>query len=161
MQTVLPHITALILNIRRSCQEPIRRGVKIPAMIEKFKREHYEIIKALAEIKELGALTKDGNDKLMSVKETLHEHLKEEDEKFYPILRKKAEQNKKLKEELDVFAKDLESVSKVVSGFFDRYDKGVLSAGLLTDFETLFMVLRNRMRNEENFLYDEYEKIDE
>jgi len=131
------------------------------ALIEGFKREHSGIIEALREVEAHGILTKEGQAKLMSVKETLLGHLKEEDEKFYPILRKKAEQNKKLKEELDVFAKDLESVSKVVSGFFDRYDKGVLSAGLLTDFETLFMVLRNRMRNEENFLYGEYEKIDE
>ncbi len=131
------------------------------ALIEGFKREHSGIIEALREVEVHGILTKEGQAKLMSVKETLLGHLKEEDEKFYPILRKKAEQNKKLKEELDVFAKDLESVSKVVSGFFDRYDKGVLSAGLLTDFETLFMVLRNRMRNEENFLYGEYEKIDE
>ncbi len=47
----------------------------------------------------------------------------------------------------------------VVSGFFDRYDKVFPGTRLLTDFETLYMVLRNRMRNEEDFLYVEYEKI--
>jgi hypothetical protein len=95
----------------------------------------------------------------MSVKAALLEHLKEEDEKFYPVLQKEAEQNKKLKEELDIFAKDFESVSRVVLGFFDRFDKGVLGARLLWDFKTLIMVLRNRIMNEEIFLYDEYEKI--
>ncbi len=131
------------------------------ALIEGFKREHSGIIEALREVEVHGILTKEGQAKLMSVKETLLGHLKEEDEKFYPILRKKAEQNKKLKEELDVFAKDLESVSKVVSGFFDRYYKGILGTELLWDFETLFMVLRNRIKNEENILYGEYEKIDQ
>ncbi len=129
------------------------------ALIEKFKREHCEIIEALKEVEGLGILTKEGQSKLMSVKATLLEHLEEEDEKFYPVLLKEAERNRKLKEELEVFAKDLESVSRVVFSFFDRYDKGVLGEGLLTDFETLFMVLRNRMRNEENFLYGEFEEM--
>ncbi|MHC4270180.1 MAG: hemerythrin domain-containing protein [Planctomycetota bacterium] len=129
------------------------------ALIEEFKREHSEIVDALQEVKELGILTKEGQAKLMSVKAALLEHLKEEDEKFYPVLRKEAEQNKKLKEELDIFAKDFDSVSRVVLEFFDRFGKGVLGTRLLWDFETLIMVLRNRIMNEEIFLYDEYEKI--
>ncbi len=129
------------------------------ALIEEFKKEHSEIIEALKEVEELGILTKEGQAKLMSVKTALLEHLKEEDEKFYPILRKEAEQNKKLKEELDIFAKDLENVSKVVLEFFDRFDKGVLGTRLLWDFETLIMVLRNRIMNEEIFLYGYFEKV--
>ncbi len=129
------------------------------ALIEEFNKEHNEIIEALKNVEELGILTNEGQAKLISIKTTLLEHLKEEDEKFYPVLWKEAEQNKKLKEELEVFAKDLDSITRVVFGFFDRHDKGVLGAKLLTDFETLFMVLRNRMWNEENFLYGEYEKI--
>ncbi len=129
------------------------------ALIEGFKKEHSEIVDALQEVKELGILTKEGQAKLMSVKTSLLEHLKEEDEKFYPVLRKEAEQNKKLKEELDIFAKDFESVSKVVSEFFDKFDKGVLGSRLLWDFETLIMVLRNRIMNEEIFLYGEYEDL--
>ncbi len=129
------------------------------ALIEEFKKEHSEVIEALKEVEELGILTKEGQAKLMSVKSTLLDHLKDEDEKFYPVLWKEAEQNKRLKEELEVFAEDLESVSRIVLEFFDRYDKGVLDTRLLADYETLFMVLRNRMRNEENFLYGEFENI--
>jgi hypothetical protein len=129
------------------------------ALIEEFKKEHSEIVDALNEVKELGVLTEKGQTKLMSVKAALFEHLKNEDEQLYPVLRKEAEQNKKLKEDLAVFAKELVSVSRVVFGFFDRFTNGVLGARLLGDFETLFMVLRYRMGNEENFLYAEYEKI--
>ncbi len=131
------------------------------ALIDEFKREHSEILEALKEVEEPGILTKEGQAKLMSIKATLLEHLDAEDEKFYPVLWKEAKQNKKLKEELDVFANDLESVTRVVLEFFDGYDKGVSGDRLLKNFETLFIVLRNRMRNEENFLYGEFEKIDQ
>ncbi len=131
------------------------------ALIEEFKREHSEIIDALKEVKELDILTKKGKAKLMSVKASLLEHLKEEDEKFYSVLWKEAEQNKKLKEELEIFAKDWGNVSSVAFGIFDKYDKGILEAVGLWDFETLFTVLRHRMKNEEDFLYGEYEKIDQ
>jgi len=129
------------------------------ALIEGFKKEHSAIFESLKEVEELGVLTKEGHDKLMSIKATLLKHFKEEDEKFYPVLWKEAEQNKKLKEELEVFAKDLESASRFVFGFFDRCDKGLLGANLSRDFETLFMVIRERMSNEEGFLYEEYNKL--
>ena len=129
------------------------------ALIEEFKNGHAEIIEALKEVMDIGVHTKEGHVKLMSIKATLLKHLKEEDGKFYPVLWKEAEQNKKLKEELEVFAKDWESASGFVFGFFDSYDKGVWGDRLLGEFETLFMVIRNRMENEENILYDEYEKI--
>ena len=129
------------------------------ALLEEFNKEHSEIVDTLKEVREYGILTKEGQDKLMSVKPSLIEHLDEEDEKFYHVLWKEAEQNKKLKEVLKIFAKDLENISRVVFGFFDSYDKGVLGDRLSGDFETLFMVIRYRMENEENILYGEYEKI--
>ena len=128
-------------------------------LIEEFKREHSEIIDSLKECRELGIFTKKGQAKLISVKESLLEHLKEEDEKFYPVLCQEAEQNKQLKEKLEIFAKDWGNVSSVAFEIFDRYDKEVLVEDLLLDFEALFTVLHNRMRNEENFLYGEYDKI--
>ena len=144
---------------KRNHQKLIRGGVKMSALIEEFEKEHFEIIEALKEVKELGVLTKEGQGKLMSIKATLLKHLKEEDERFYPVLRKEAEQNKKLEEVLEVFANDLESASRFVFGFFDRCDKGFPGANLSGDFEILFMVIRERMRNEENFLYDEYKML--
>jgi uncharacterized coiled-coil DUF342 family protein len=128
-------------------------------LIEDFKKEHSEIIEAFKEADELGILTKEGHAKLMSIKATLLEHLKEENEKFYPVLREAAGHNMKLKEALEVFAKDLEHFSKLVFVFFDRFDKGYIGENLSIDFEILFLVIRNRMKNEENFLYDEFEEL--
>jgi hypothetical protein len=129
------------------------------ALIEAFKREHSEIIDRLKECREYGILTKKGQAKLKSVKMSLLDHLKEEEEKFYPVLWKEAEQNKQLKEELEIFAKDWGNVSSIAFDIFDRYDKGTLCEERLLDFGELFSILHHRMRNEEDFLYGEYEKL--
>ncbi len=129
------------------------------ALIEEFKKEHSEIIDTLKEIKELGVLSEEGQAKLISVKESLLDHLKKEDERLYPVLRKEAEHNKKLKELLDVFAVDMENVSKVVMEFFDKYSEEVIDSSVSGAFEDLFAAFRNRIRNEEDILYEEHEKI--
>ncbi len=131
------------------------------ALIDEFKKEHSEIIDTLKEIKELGVLSEEGQAKLISAKESLLEHLKKEDEQLYPVLRKEAEHNEKLKELLDVFAADMENVSKVVMEFFDKYSEEVVDSAVTSAFEHLFAAFRNRLRNEEDILYEEYEKIDQ
>ena len=129
------------------------------ALIEGFKHEHYEIIKALAEAEEFGILTKEGKAKLMSVKPSLIEHLSKEDGKLYPVLWQKAEQNKTLQEKLAIYAEDLEKVSSVVFEFFDKCGKGVLGEKSVEEFEYLLKVLRYRMGQEEIYLYAEYEGL--
>lgn len=115
----------------------------------------------LSEVKELGVLTHKGQAKLMSVKSCLIEHLNKEDEKLYPVLYKAAEQNKKLKELLELLANDLQTLSIGVTKFFDIYDRGVLDMKFVEEFENLFVALRNRIKNEEDILYDEYEVTDQ
>jgi hypothetical protein len=129
------------------------------ALIEELKKEHSEIIATLNEIRELGILSEEGQAKLRSAKESLLEHLKKEDERLYPVLRKEAEHNKKLKEILDVFAMDMENVSKIVLEFFDKYSEEVIDSAVQGEFEDLFAAFRNRIRNEEDILYEEHEKI--
>ena len=129
------------------------------ALINEFKKDHSEIIDTLKEIKELGVLSEEGQAKLISAKESLLEHLRKEDELLYPVLKKEAEHNEKLKELLDVFAKDMENVSRVVMDFFDKYSEDVIDSAVTDEFEHLFAAFRNRIRHEEDILYEEYEKI--
>ncbi len=130
------------------------------ALIERFKREHSKIIAMLKEVKRLGVLSKEGQSRLMSVKESLLEHLKSEDELLYPVLRKEAEQNKELKNVLKLFAMDPEYVSRVVSEFFDKYSGGNIDEGFPVNFESLFAAINARIRNEEESLYQEFETIE-
>lgn len=131
------------------------------ALIEEFKKEHSEIIATLNEVEELGILSEKGQAKLASVEASLLEHLWNEDEQLYPVLRKEAERNKKLKETLDVFASDTENIYGDMLEFFGKYTEGAIDSKFTGEFEHLFATLKTRIWNEENFLYDEYENIDQ
>lgn len=126
-------------------------------LIEELKKEHAEIVATLKEVKKLGILSKEGQDKLMSVEASLLAHLEIEDDQMYPALQKEAEQNKDLKNTLDLFAMDMDNVSKVVQDFFDKYSEELSGEELQKDFETLYTALRKRISNEEESLYEEYE----
>lgn len=129
------------------------------ALIEEFKKEHSEIIAILKEVKKLGIHSKEGRSKLMSAKEHVLEHLQKENERLYPALRKEAEHNNSLKNELDIFAMEPEYVSRVVLEFFDKYSGGAIDKDFQINFESLSAALNARIRNEEESLYQEYEKI--
>ena len=128
-------------------------------LIEEFKRDHAEIMAMLNEVKELGILSKEGQAKLISIKTHLLAHLKKEDEKLYPALRKEAEDNEKLRNTLDLFTLDMETVSSVVQGFFDKYSGGEIDGNFSENIERLSVALSTRIRNEEDALYEEYEEI--
>ena len=126
-------------------------------LIEELKKEHSGIIATLNEVKKLGILSKEGQDKLISVQTSLLAHLEMEDDQLYPILRKQAENNKDLKNTLDLFEMDMENVSTIVQEFFDKYSEEFSGEKLQEDFENLFAALNNRISNEEASLYEEYE----
>jgi iron-sulfur cluster repair protein YtfE (RIC family) len=138
---------------------PFGRGEKMSALIERFKKEHSEIIATLKEVKRFGVLSKEGQSKLMSAKKSLLEHLKSENTLLYPVLKKEAEHNKELKNVLKLFTMDPEYVSRVVSEFFDKYSGGNIDADFTVNFESLFAAIGARIRNEEEALYQEYETI--
>ena len=55
----------------------------------------------------------------------------------------------------------MENVSRVALEFFDKYSRGVLGKKPQEEFENLSVTLRNRIKNEEDLLYKEYERIHE
>ena len=129
-------------------------------LTEEFKKEHSEIIAIIKEVKKLGIHSEEGRAKLMSAKEYLLEHLHKENEQLYPVLRRAAEHNKNLKNELNIFAMDPAYVSRVVLEFFDKYSGGTIDKNFQINFESLFTALNARIRNEEESLYQEYEEIE-
>ena len=131
-------------------------------LIEELKKEHSEILAALNEVRELGILSKEGQEKLISLEVGLLAHLEMEDDQLYPALRKEAEHSNSIKDTLELFAIDMENVSKTVREFFEKYSEGFSGVELdklSEDFENLFSALTKRICNEEESLYEEYETL--
>jgi len=131
-------------------------------LIEELKKEHSELLATLSKVKELGILSKEGQDKLMSLEVSLLAHLEMEDEQLYPTLRKEAEHSNSIKDTLELFAIDMENVSKIVREFFEEYSEGFSGVELnklSDDFENFFTALTKRICNEEESLYEEYETL--
>ncbi len=130
-------------------------------LIEELKEEHSEIVATLNEVKELGIRSKEGQAKLMSAKVSLLAHIEKEEEQFYPVLRKEAEINKQLESILDLLAVGMMDASRVALEFFDKYSRGVSGKEFPKEFETLFVALGKRIRNEEDILYEEYDMVNQ
>lgn len=128
-------------------------------LVDELKKDHEEIVEVLTKVKKLGISSKDGQDMLLAAKGGLLAHLSKEDKRLYPILRKAAENNQNLKTTLDMFAKDMESVSKAAVEFFEKYEKGGSGIEFAKDFGRLVGVLSIRIQKEENIIYAEYEKM--
>ena len=131
------------------------------ALIEELKREHSEIVAMLNEVEGLEILSKEGQSKLMPAKERFLTHLKKEDEQFYPVLRKDAENNKQLESALDLCALDMENVPRIALEFFDKYYGGVIDEDFQREFERFFAAINKRIEAEEDILYDEYESMNQ
>ena len=131
----------------------------MPVLIEEFKKEHSEIIKALEEVKKLGVLTKEGHTKLMSLFPDLLDHLWSEDVRLYPDLIKKSEHNKMLKEVLSFIVDDIGAIHEEMLIFMTKYAEGdIINSTFQREYELLVVFLSKRIWYEENVLYDEYEK---
>lgn len=132
-------------------------------LIEELKKEHSEILATLNEVKQLGILSEEGQDKLMSLEVSLLAHLGMEDDQLYPALKKETEHCNSIKDTLELFAIDMENVSKTVREFFEKYSEGFSGVELdklSEDFENFFSALTKRICNEEDSLYEEYENLD-
>ncbi len=132
---------------------------KMSAIIEEYKKEHLKIIDTLKEVDELGIFTKEGHAKLMFLTVNLLNHLWNEDEWLYPVLRKASEHNKKLKEIVSFFVNGLGAIHEKMLNFITKYSNGIIDSNFQIEYERLFGAFSKRIEYEENILYDVYEEL--
>ncbi len=128
-------------------------------LISELKKEHVFLVETLHKAKDLLITTKEGQNALRSAKNAFLEHLKKEDEKLYPVLRKEAMKNSELKQVLEKFENELDAVSTQTIGFFDKYSNGGDGDRFAADFARLYIKLSRRIKNEEDIIYKKYEEI--
>jgi len=82
--------------------------------------------------------------------------MKKEDEKYYPALKRAAENNKEIMIMLDYFIKDMEDVSKKAMFLFNKYSQGGDEADFTGDVKILYMTLKDRILTEEKTLFEKF-----
>lgn len=128
-------------------------------LTDELRAQHKEIANNLNKVRELGIGSKEGQQLLLSVKGNLLAHLQKEDKELYPVLRKQAEIDSSLKKTMEIFAKDMESISKAAMDFFTKYAGGGSGIEFSKDFGRLFIILGGRISKEEDILYKAYDKL--
>jgi hypothetical protein len=116
-------------------------------LIDELKKENTAIVNTLDAVKTLGINSKEGKEKLLAAKTAFLEHLKKEDKKLYPILRKAAKNNDELKTKLDEFGKDMDKVSNIALYFFNSYSHGGSGFEFKFACERFCSILKARMLN--------------
>lgn len=130
-------------------------------LVEELGKEHAVIAETLGKVKSLGLTSEEGQNTLLAAKNGLLEHLKKEDEQLYPVLKNAAESDADLERTLDTFAKDMNEISKAALEFFDKYSTGGSGMEFAKDLGRLFTTLSQRIRKEENILYQKYDELKE
>lgn len=129
------------------------------ALIDELKSDHVLITETLQKVQKLGISSAEGQAVLIAAKEGLLSHLGKEDAQLYPVLQKHAEQDENLKQELVIFARDMDKISAAALDFFDKYADGGAGLDFARDYGSLVATLSSRIRKEESVLYHRYNEI--
>jgi len=128
-------------------------------LIEELKREHRVIVGTINEVNRLGIGTKEGQNMLMSAKNSFLAHLKKEDEQIYPLLNRAAENDPELKTTLDFYAKNMDEISITVFDFFEKYSYGDSGLEFSTDYGIFYTTLSMRISKEEAVIYKKFDEL--
>jgi len=131
----------------------------VSELIEELRKEHAVIAEALAKVNKLGITSEKGQMVLLAAKNGLLAHLEKEDEQLYPVLHSAAEHDADLKRILDLFAKDMDKISKAALEFFEKYATGGSGIEFAKDFGGLLAALSIRIGREESILYRKYDEL--
>ncbi|MFZ5626133.1 MAG: hemerythrin domain-containing protein [Bacillota bacterium] len=129
-------------------------------LVDALKSDHAVILATLNQIKEVGISSKEGRDKLLEVKNLLLHHLQKEDRELYPRLRRAAEVDISLRQTLELFAKDMDEISRLAMEFFQKYAQGGAGVEFARDFGRLYATLGERIRREENIIYVRFQQLE-
>ena len=141
-------------------QNTYMNNIKMIELVEELKKGHSLVIEALKQARKLGIDTKEGQNEILSAKDTILAHMKKEDEEFYHVLRKAAESNGKLKELIAEFDNDINEISHYSSEFFDNKN-AAMGSNFASEVENFIAILDRRILREETFLFKEFKKLNQ
>lgn len=130
-------------------------------LIDELKKEHAAMVGMLERAKDPRISHKETHKILIEAQTSLLAHLRKEDSQLYPVLDRAAASDEKLKRTLDLYAKDMEDISRNAVEFFKKYSPSdaPIDIEFAKAFGRLYSTIIRRQRSEESTLYREYEKL--
>lgn len=128
-------------------------------LIKQLKREHVYIRDKFTKANELGIGTDKGYAEAWGARNVLISHLLKEDELLYPALLRAAENNDELQYVLVTFDNEIKDVGRLINEFYSGYTVKTDSPSMADKFIFAFERLKSRMKSEEDFLFNEFLKL--
>ncbi len=129
-------------------------------LLRKLRTEHTELQQALAGIRPRQFRTGEGHQRINRVRDLFRSHVREEENRLYPALRKAAREDRDLTGRLRRWGDDLKIVTSLAEDFFQKYEKGKPQLiEFATDHGAFLTILRIRLKREEETLFPLYDRL--
>lgn len=128
-------------------------------LINELKNEHVKLLEILEEAQKLGLVSAAGRSKLLESKRLLGEHLRKEDSRLYPEMKKMAAGDSLKLKTVDSFSSEMKGLSQTVLDFINRAEKAEINMEYAKELGRIISGLKMRIRREEMQLYPMYDKL--
>ena len=130
-------------------------------LIALLTHQHRLIVETLEQAYKYGISTSDGQAHLIMAKDALIDHLKHEDNEFFPVLLRIADADIRLKAMLWSLEDEMRPVTAMALAFFRKYHAGGSGNEFAREFGVFSAHLRSRIRREETLLFPIFERAPE
>ncbi|MFV3128394.1 hemerythrin domain-containing protein [Niveispirillum sp. KHB5.9] len=128
-------------------------------IVPQLKHDHAELRIVLDRVRQQGIGTAEGRQTLMAARELFVDHIRRENEEFYPDYRELARQDPARAATADQFSQEMVALGDQILGFFDKYQDGGSGMEFAIDFGRMHALLQSRWHKEEAILYARYEEM--
>jgi len=126
--------------------------------IKDLKRGHEKLLAILLEAQSLGLGKDSARAKLLEGKKLLMEHLRKEDIRLYPDLKRVTANAPSEAKIVDDFSGEMKVISVEIIDFFKKVEKAEINIEYAKELGRVISGLKKRIRREEMMLYPIYEK---
>ncbi|MBP7335635.1 hemerythrin domain-containing protein [Niveispirillum sp.] len=128
-------------------------------IVPQLKHDHAELKAILEPVRQHGIGTQEGRRTLLAARTLFIDHIRREDEEFYPDYRRLARQDPLRAATADQFSHEMVALGAQILGFFDKYREGGSGMEFALDFGRMSALLQSRWHKEEAILYARYEEL--
>lgn len=128
-------------------------------IVPQLKHDHAELKAILVQVRQHGIGTSTGRQTLMAARALFIDHIRREDEEFYPDYRRLARLDPARAATADQFSQEMVTLGSQILGFFDKYRDGGSGMEFALDYGRMSALLQSRWHKEEAILYARYEEL--